>query len=154
MRGATVQRQMPVNSAQVFELLHDYDRRLQWDTLLKEARLTRGYEVAGRDATSLCVGKPMFGVIGVETRYVSFTPGVIAAVKLVNRPPFFDEFAASIRHEDNGAGSTATYQFRFRARPRFLRWLLEPIMLRALRKETANRLEALAAFLGQADAAG
>ena len=147
MRGATVQRQMPVNSAEVFELLHDYDRRLEWDTLLKEARLTRGYEVAEKDATSLCVGKPFFGLIGVETEYVSFKPGEIAAVKLVNHPPFFREFAASIRHEDNAEGSTATYQFRFKAKPGFLRWLLEPIMLRALRKETAKRLEALAAFL-------
>lgn len=139
---------MPVASAAVFALLHDYDRRLEWDTLLKEARLTRGCDRAEKDATSLCVGKPFFGLIGVETRYVSFHPGEVAAVKLVNSPPFFGDFAASIRHRDNDEGSTATYQFRFAAKPRFLAWLLEPIMLRALRKETAKRLDALAEFLG------
>ena len=146
MKGATIQRQMPADSAQVFELLHDYDRRLEWDTLLKEARLTRDCTQAEKGASSLCVGKPFFGLIGMETRYVSFEPGEIAAVKLINRPPFFDDFAASIRHEDNESGSTATYQFRFRARPRFLRWLLEPIMLKALKREIAKRLEALAEF--------
>jgi len=150
MRGASVQRQMPVGSAEVFALLHDYDRRLEWDTLLKEARLTRGCSRAERGATSLCVGKPLFGLVGMETRYVSFEPGVVAAVKLVNRPPFFHDFAASIRHQDHPGGSTATYQFRFAAKPRPLRWLLEPIMLAMLKRETATRLEALSRFLGAA----
>ena len=147
MLGATVQRQMPVGSGQVFALLHDYDRRLEWDPLLKEARLTRGCERACLGATSLCVGKPMFGLVGMETRYVSFKPGVIATVKLVNRPPFFRDFAASIRHEDNDAGSTATYRFRFAARPRSLARPIGPVMLGMLERETAKRLEALASFL-------
>ena len=149
MRGASVREQMPADSAAVFALLHDYDRRLEWDTLLKTATLTRGHCVAEKGATSLCVGKPLFGIVGMETRYVVFQAGRIAAVTLVNRPPFFEEFAASIRHEDNAAGSTATYKFRFAARPSFLRWLLEPLMLRALKKETARRLQALAAFLAR-----
>ena len=148
MRGATIQRQMPVKSAEVFALLHDYGRRLEWDSLLKEARLTRGCTKAERGATSLCVGKPVFGLVGMETCYLTFNPGAVAAVQLVNRPPFFREFAATIRHEGNAAGSTATYQFRFAAKPRFLRWLLEPIMLRMLERETVKRLEALAIFLG------
>ena len=147
-----MQRQMPVAAAEVFALLHDYERRLEWDSLLKEARLTRACKRAELGATSLCVGKPCFGLIGMETRYLSFKPGSVAAVQLINRPPFFSQFAASIRHEDNAAGSTATYQFRFAAKPRFLRWLLEPIMLKALERETAKRLEALAAFLGRAGA--
>jgi hypothetical protein len=140
---------MPVCSAEVFTLLHDYDRRLEWDTLLKEAVLTRGSSQAGRGATSLCVGKPFFGLIGMETRYVSFRPGVVAAVKLINRPPFFHSFAATIRHDDHPDGSTATYRFQFAAKPRPLRWLLEPIMLAMLERETAKRLEALATFLGK-----
>ena len=75
--------------------------------------------------------------------------GEIAAVELINHPPLFGEFAASIRHEDNDAGSTATYRFRFAARPKFLRWLLEPFMLKALRAETAKRLKALSQFLSE-----
>ena len=148
MLGTTIQKQIPASADKVFALLHDYDRRLEWDTLLKEARLTRGSQQAEKGATSLCVGKPFFGLIGVETEYVTFNPGVIAAVKLINRPMFFSQFAASIRHEDNENGSTATYQFRFEAKPRLLGWLLEPIMLKVLKYETGKRLEALAEFLG------
>jgi hypothetical protein len=147
MPSATVSHPMPCSSAVVFELLHDYGRRLEWDTLLREARLTRGHTIAKKGATSLCVGKPFFGWIGVETRYLTFVPGSIAAVEMINRPPFFEHFAASIRHEDLPEGSRLTYKLNFTARPRFLRWLLHPIMLVALRHETRKRVAALAEFL-------
>lgn len=139
---------MPQPSSVVFELLHNYPRRLEWDTLLREARLTGGYDQACKGATSLCVGKQFAGLIGIETRYLTFTPGSIAAVEMINRPPFFDQFAASIRHVDVAGGSKLIYKFRFVARPSWLRWLLEPIMRVALRHETQKRLRALAAFLG------
>lgn len=147
MPHATVTERMPCASARVFELLHDYSRRLEWDTLLREARLTRGHTVAAKDATSLCVGKPGFGLIGLETRYLSFRPGSLAAVEMINRPPFFATFAASIRHEDVEGGSIATYKLNFTARPRLLAPLLEPLMLLALRVETRKRLKALSRFL-------
>lgn len=147
MPSATVQQPMPVPAAAVFNLLHDYSRRLKWDTLLCEARLTRGHTRAGPGATSLCVGRPWFGLIGIETRYVTFRPAEIAAVEMINRPPFFESFAASIRHQDNAHGSTITYKLQFTARPRWLRWILHPVMLWQLQKETRRRLGALARFL-------
>ena len=138
---------MPCSAEKVFALLHDYSRRLEWDTLLKEARLTRGHTIAEKGATSLCVGKPFGGIIGIETRYLTFTPGVVAAVEMINSPPFFSHFAASIRHQDTGEGSIATYRFQFSARPRWLRWLLHPLMRIFLAYETKKRLHALAEFL-------
>ena len=149
MPSAVVSQKMPVPSAEVFELLHDYGRRLEWDTLLREARLTRGHTRAEKGATSLCVGKPLFGIFGIETRYVTFNAPEIAAVELVNCPPMFATFAASIRHEDVEGGSVATYKFRFTARPKFLSRVLEPLMLHALKAETAKRLAALAAHFSQ-----
>ena len=152
MPSATVSQRMPSSSETVFALLHDYSRRLEWDTLLREARLTRGHTKASKGATSLCVGKPLLGLIGIETRYVTFTPGKIAAVEMINRPPFFEHFAASIRHTDVDCGSVAAYKFQFTARPLFLRWLLHPAMSLALRFETQRRLRALASFLSKSDA--
>ncbi len=146
MPAATVSQNMPVPAAEVFALLHDYSRRLEWDTLLCEARLTRGSERAEKGATSLCVGKALGGFVGLETRYVTFRSGELAAVEMINHPPFFEKFAASIRHRDVPGGSIADYKFHFTARPRCLRWLLEPLMLRYLRHETQRRLRALAGF--------
>lgn len=144
---ASITEQMPCRSEIVFELLHDYSRRLQWDTLLRDARFTRGNTTAEVGATTLCVGKPMFGLIGIETTYLTFKRGSIAAVEMINKPPFFDSFAASIRHQDTPDGSTLTYKFRFHSRPKILRWLFEPIMLIFLRHETKRRLNALSRYL-------
>ncbi len=147
MPTTSITQQMPCSSAEIFALLHDYPRRLEWDTLLSSAALTQGHLTAGLGATSLCVGKPWLGRIGIETEYVMWREGELAAVRMINQPPFFGSFAASIRHEDTAEGSTATYRLTFRAKPVWLRWLLEPVMLRVLRMETRKRLKALAAFL-------
>lgn len=146
---SSIKQQMPVDSAAVFELLHDYDRRLLWDTLLKKASLTRGHTKAGKGATSLCVGKPFFGCIGIETEYVAFNEGSLAAVRMINKPPFFSEFAASIRHTDTADRSMIVYKLNFKAKPRWLAFLLEPIMLRVLKAETRQRLDALAKYLAE-----
>ena len=145
--SGAIAQEMPCDSARVFALLHDYSQRLAWDTLLREARLTQGHTVAAKGATSLCVGRPLFGLIGIETRYIAFSPGAVAAVEMINRPPFFESFAASIRHVDTDDGSLATYKFQFIARPAVLRGLLHPMMLYALRRETSKRLQALADHL-------
>jgi hypothetical protein len=150
MPSAVIRRFMPRSSAEVFALLHDYDRRLEWDTLLCEARLTQGHQRAEKGATSLCVGKPLGGRIGIETRYLTFEPGSHAAVTMINRPPFFATFSATIRHADVPGGSTLDYKLHFTARPGWLRWALQPVMLVVLKHETARRLDALAKFLGRA----
>jgi hypothetical protein len=138
---------MPCDAATVFALLHDYDRRLEWDTLLRDAHLTGGHTRACKGATSLCTGKPCGGIFALETLYIAFQPGRMAAVKMINRPPLFEAFSASIEHTDHEHGSSLKYTFQFRARPKYLRGLLEPLMLRALRKETQQRLTALSEYL-------
>ena len=40
----------------VFDLIHDYSRRLTWDTMLSEARLLGGATAAGIGVRTLCVG--------------------------------------------------------------------------------------------------
>ena len=147
MPTTSITQQMPCGSAKVFAVLHDYSRRLEWDTLLSSAALTEGHVKAGPGATSLCVGKGWLGGIGIGTVYVTWKEGSLAAVRMINSPPFFAGFAASIRHVDNQDGSTATYRLTFRAKPVWLRWIMEPVMLWVLRMETRKRLRALAAFL-------
>ena len=149
MPHAVVSEIIPAPSADVFDLVHDYSRRLDWDTLLSEAYLDDGFTRAGLGATSVCVGRRSLGRLAFKTVYVSFDRPRVAAVKLVNSPKFFDRWAASIRHEDLEPGrSRITYSLQFSARPAALRWLLEPIMLRAFRRETAKRLAALRDYFG------
>jgi len=129
----------------VFDLLHDYDRRLHWNTLLSAAYLDDGFARAEKGATSVCVGRRSLGGIALKTVYVVFERPRVAAVKMVNAPPFFATWAVSIRHEEAGASrSRVVYVWTFTARPRWLRWLLEPVMNRLFRWEIRKRLRALA----------
>ncbi len=138
---------IPAPREAVFRLLHDYDRRLEWDTLLQDARLCRGWTEAQLHATSVCTGRWFLGGIAVQTEYITFKPSELAAVKMVNRPPFFEKFAASIRHRDIGDGtSSVEYVFQFTARPSWLRWLLHPLMSIVFRWETRKRLNSLRRF--------
>jgi hypothetical protein len=135
---------VPATAHEVFGLVHDYPRRLEWDTLLRAAYLDDGNTKAARGATSVCVGKWYLGSIALKTVYVSFDRPAVAAVKMLNRPPFFDSWAASIRHEDIGDGtSTITYTFHFTAKPRFLRFFLDPLMEIVFDFEVRKRLRAL-----------
>ncbi|MEX2176706.1 MAG: SRPBCC family protein [Pirellulaceae bacterium] len=148
MPHGSVSEIIPAASSQVFDLLHDYERRLAWDTLLSAAYLTDGASQAALGATSVCVGRRALGGIAFKTVYVAFDRPRLAAVKMVNRPPFFSTWAATIRHEDLGPGeSRLTYTWTFTARPRVLAWLLEPIMQRAFTWETRKRLRALRSYL-------
>ncbi len=133
---------------EAFALIHDYSRRLEWDTLLCEARLLDEAPGAGVGVRSRCVGTWRSAHLPFETEYIRFEPGEVAAVRLTNRPPFFAHFAATIRHTALGENrSRVTYIYSFRARPRLLAPLLEPLIQRMLQRETARRLRSLRDYL-------
>lgn len=143
MVHARVSEELPASCEAAFDLVHDYRRRLEWDTLLSRAYV-EGDVPAGEGAIAVCSGRWFIGGLTLRTVYVSFTRGEVAAVKMIDRAPFFDRWAASIRHEPVGEGrSRITYTYNFRARPRLLAWLLEPILAIVFRWETKKRLRAL-----------
>ena len=147
MAHAEVSEVVPAPSSAVFDLLHDYARRLEWDTLLQAAYLDDGATVAGKGVTAVCVGRKSLGSIALKTVYVTFERPTLAAVKMVNAPMFFRSWAASIRHEDvSESESRLTYKFQFTVQPAFLRLLLEPLMERLFVCETRKRLRALRLF--------
>lgn len=132
----------------VFDVIHDYGRRLEWDTMLREARLLGGATTAGIGVRSVCAGTWRSAFLALETEYIRFEPGRVAAVKLTNHPPFFERFAATLRHDALGEGRSRTiYIYSFRARPRFLAPLLEPVMNVMLRREVQKRLRSLRRYL-------
>ena len=132
----------------VFDTVHDYARRLDWDRMLSQATLLAGATAAGIGVRSLCVGTWRSAFLPMETEYVSFERARVAAVKLTNHPALFATFAATIRHAAvSETRSRTTYIYSFRARPRFLAPLLEPIMRNLLDSEVRGRLRALRDFL-------
>ena len=148
MPTGSITATIPARSDEVFRLLHDYDRRLEWDTLLREARLCEGWETAQIHATSVCTSRWYLAGISLQTEYISFKSPSVAAVKMRNRAPFFDSFAATIRHYDLANGSSSIeYKYNFTARPTWLRWLLHPLMSAIFHWETRKRLHALRSYV-------
>lgn len=144
MPHGSVKETISASSVRVFRLLHDYSRRVEWDTLLQDARLCDDWAEPQLHATSVCKGRWYLGGIEMKTEYISFNAPEVAAVRLVSRPPFFETFAASIRHRDVGDDvSCVEYNYDFTARPSWLRWLLHPLMAVVFRWETQRRLRAL-----------
>jgi len=137
-----VAHEMPATCEATFDLLHDYERRLSWDTLLRGAYCEGR---PGRGAVAVCTARWWLGGYTFRTRYVTFERPVLAAIKLESRPPFFASWAASIRQRCMpDRRSTATYTMTFRCKPSWAAPLLEPVARLMFRRETGRRLAALA----------
>jgi hypothetical protein len=147
MPNAEIKEIIPASVFDVFDLIHDYKRRLEWDTLLQKAYLEPEFTIARKDAISVCQGKIILGGFALRTQYITFERGKVAAIKMLNQPPFFYTFAASIRHfEIDENNSEVVYQVNFTAKPKFLRPILHPIMKVIFAWETKKRLTALRKF--------
>lgn len=139
---------VPADARTAFDLIHDYTCRLDWDSMLSEARLLDGATQAGLGVTSRCVGGWRVGRSAVESRYITFKPGQVAAVEMTRGPWFFESFTASIRHQPLEDGtSRVTYTYSLIARPRWLRFLIEPLLQWIMSWEVRWRLASLANYL-------
>ncbi len=131
----------------VFDLIHDYTRRLEWDPFLKEARLLdRPAACAG--ATCRCVARNAFGGLAMDAVYVSYGRPNVAAVKMTKGPAILQSFAATLRQDRVGDKRTrVTYRYNFETRPAILRPILNIVCSRIFASEVRNRLKHLKAFL-------
>jgi hypothetical protein len=125
----------------VFSLSQDYERRLLWDPFLREARLLDGAQAPAIGVRAWCVANSGWGM---ETEYVSFRPPELTAVKMTKGPGVIASFAGSWRFEPAGEGRTRViFKYQVEGRPRWLRWLLNPIMSFVFGLDTRRRLAAL-----------
>jgi ribosome-associated toxin RatA of RatAB toxin-antitoxin module len=124
----------------LFWWMQDYDRRLDWDPFLREARLVGGAERAAVGVRAWCVDQ---AGRGMETEYVSFKPPSRVAVRMTKGPWMFRSFAGSWAYEEETPGETkVAFRYHVEARPRLGKltdWVLERVFAR----EMDARLEAL-----------
>lgn len=148
---AVVERLIAAPPEVIFDLVHDYSRRLQWDTLLRDAYVVGG-GTAGVDVDTVCTARWLLGGFSFRTRYVTFSPPTLAAVTLVDPVLVFRTWSASIRHKPVGDATLVRYTMTFTCRPGVAARLIEAVAVRMFRLETARRLAALDAFLTSAPA--
>lgn len=139
-----VEQEIPAGAEVTFDLLHDYARRLEWDTLLRRAYV-EGDRPPAQGVVAVCEARRSLGGMAMRTRYVTFRRPELAAVALVAPAGPFERWAASIRHEPLGPDRhLLRYTLTFRCRPRALAPLVEPLAKLAFGVETRRRLRALA----------
>src|SRR6266542_3143651 len=103
----------------LFDLTQDYDRRLDWDPFLKEARLIGGAAAPALGVRAWCVAR---SGLGMETEYVSFQRPHVAAVKMTRGPALFGSFAGSWRFKTVAPDTTrVVFRYHVTARPAWLR---------------------------------
>lgn len=127
--------------AALFRISQDYGRRLEWDPLLRSASLVGGAGEAGVGVRAVCESRRGWAM---ETEYVSFNPPRTVAVKMTRGPWLLESFASTWSFEDVAPEYTRVrFCFHLRARPRWLCWLMTPILARMFARETSDRLLAL-----------
>ena len=135
-------------SEDVFDLIHNYSRRLEWDPFLQEARLLDGADAADVGISSRCIARRTAGGAAMDTVYITFSRPAVAAVSMTRDPWFLRSFAASIRHDTiNESVVRVTYRYNFKAYPSCIAFLIEPVVQFVLRLETSRRLAALKDFI-------
>ncbi|ACQ80246.1 conserved hypothetical protein [Beutenbergia cavernae DSM 12333] len=143
---AVISRTIRATPDDLFDVVHDYHRRLEWDTLLRAARTVDDAEPAvGVEA--VCTARRALGGFSFTTTYVTFRRPDLAAVRLTRPVAVFESWSASIRHKPTAAGTNVVYTMTFRCRPSWLAWLLEPAARAAFRLETSRRLAALDSYV-------
>ena len=148
MRSREAAIEIRAKPEEVFDLIHDYTRRLEWDPFLKEACLLGGAVAAGPGVRTRCTARNGFAGLAMESIYVTFERPKVAAVKMTRGPAVLESFAASLCQEDMGHGLTrVTYRFNFSTRPRWLRSIAGPIASVLFLREARQRLEALKSFM-------
>ena len=141
MRSLAAVIEIRASPETVFDVIHDYARRLSWDPFLREARLLDGASEAGPGVKALCVARSGFGGFAMETVYVSYERPRVAAVRMTRGPAVLETFAASLRHDPVDGGLTrVTYRFHCSTRPRWLRALLDPVAAALFLREVRQRL--------------
>jgi ribosome-associated toxin RatA of RatAB toxin-antitoxin module len=121
----------------LFDLTQDYERRLNWDPFLKEAKLLDGAESPGVGVRAWCVAH---NGLGMETKYVSFNRPGTCAVEMTSGPWFLRSFSGSWRFDRIDTELTrVTFTYSLVGRPGLLTRLLGMVFAR----ETRRRLAAL-----------
>jgi hypothetical protein len=129
----------------LFMFSQDYSLRQCWDPFLREAHLLDGAQSAAVGVRARCVAH---NGLAMETTYVSFQPPTVVAVKMTHGPRFISSFAGSWRFTElpSRPGPPRTqvvFRYQIAGRPRWLSFLLDPLLAAIIGRETKRRLLAM-----------
>lgn len=140
--------EMPANAAIAFDAFHYHAWRSRWDSLVGHANVVGGAPCAFVGAETNNTGGRWLRLLSMRTRFVTFDRPRLAAATMVGTSFPFTKWAASMKHADLGDDrSLLTYVYTIEAGPKWLRWLIEPVVDRVFARQTKNRFERMSWFL-------
>lgn len=140
--------EMPASTAVAFDAFHFHEWRSRWDSLVSETRVQGGAPCPFVGAVTENTGRGVLRAIDMRTKFVTFDRPHLAAATMLGRAFPFEKWAAAMRHEALGPErSRLVYTYTFTTGPRWLRWVLEPIVGRAFARQTRQRFARMACYL-------
>ena len=139
---------MPANSAVVFDAFHFHAWRCQWDSLVSNTAVVGGAPCPYKGAITENTGGRWMRTLSMRTQFVSFDRPALAAASMVGTSFPFVRWAASMRHVDVSEDSSVLiYTYSFQVGPRWIKWLLTPIVDALFLRQTKRRFHCLQQFL-------
>lgn len=139
---------MPARADIVFDAFHYHEWRRQWDSLVRRTRAENGAPCPSTGAITENLGSGALRALTMRTRFVSYDRPVLAAATMVGHSFPFTQWAASIRHQENGPNqSLLIYTYTFQAGPAPCRAVLDPMVDWIFTHKTRQRFKRLAEFL-------
>lgn len=125
----------------LFDLSQDYALRTRWDPFIREMRFLDGATKAG---LGVRVTGRAYNGSSMTVEFVTFNrPGVVA-MRMTEGPWFLDRFAGSWRFLPRTDGTTeVVFRYVFEVKPRWLRWLLNPLFAWVFRRDVRARVRGL-----------
>lgn len=135
----------------IFDLIHDYSIRMDWDPFLRDVRLldVNGSVLPLETAVGIgsrirCTAVWRSGGTSLECEYVSFNRPRTASIRMIRGPWFFQSFVARVTTvELNPSACLMTGLYQFECRPRWLAPVFENVVRAVFSRETRRRWAAL-----------
>jgi hypothetical protein len=142
------QFEMPASSEVVFDTFHYHQWRLRWDSLVDDTRVMDGAPCPYAGAVTENSGGGLLKALSMRTQFVSFDRPRNAAAAMLGTSFPFRQWAASMQHKSiDDRRSLIIYTYTFRAGPRGLSWLVEPIVRVIFDWQTRRRFRRMHEFL-------
>lgn len=139
---------MPARADIVFDAFHYHEWRRQWDSLVRRTSVENGAPCPSVGAITENLGAGALRALTMRTQFVSYDRPVVAAASMVGHSFPFTQWAASMRHQENGPNqSLLIYTYTFQVGPAPLRFVLDPAVDWVFIHKTRQRFQRLAQFL-------
>lgn len=139
---------MPARADVVFDAFHYHEWRCQWDSLVRRTSVESGAPCPSVGATTENLGAGALRALSMRTQFVSYDRPVVAAAAMVGQSFPFTQWAASMRHQEQGPHqSLLIYTYTFQVGPAALRTVMEPVVDWVFVRKTRQRFQRLAQFL-------